>query len=100
MITFGIGNFYFRKFKDGGHGDDLQEELAYEYNINLKNRATILRASMRSQKEKTPLRGGAYFSITNQRLCTAVGMRSINMKQFVQRTETKQACQNEHTGNN
>jgi hypothetical protein len=27
-------------------------------------------------------------------------MRSINMKQFVQWAETKQACQNEHTSNN
>jgi hypothetical protein len=27
-------------------------------------------------------------------------MSSINMKQFVERTETKQACQNEHTCNN
>jgi len=56
--------------------------------------------SQHDLKEKTPPCGGAYFSITNQRLCTAVRMRSINLKQFVQRTETKQACQYEHTGNN
>jgi len=61
MMTFGIGNSYFRKLMDGGHGDDLQEELAYEYNINLKNGATILASLTRFKKKKPRLAAGLIF---------------------------------------
>ena len=60
-MTFGIDNFCFRKLKDGGNGGDIHEELAYEYNINLKKLVTILRVLLRHQKKKPRLAAGLIF---------------------------------------
>ena len=60
-MTFGIDNFWFRELKDGGDGENLQEELVYEYNINSKNRVTYSLEARKIHKKIPRLAAGLIF---------------------------------------